>query len=250
MYGSDISEIAVENARIRYPVCSFFVATDSELTHKKFDFIFTHHVLEHVYNLPLVLDEINSYLKNKAAIFNILPCGNEGSFEHGLCLLRKDGINQQLENRFFFEDEGHVRRLTTAQLGKLYEAQGYVLASEYYSHQYHGAIEWLSMSGPSFIRALTDTSQAVSETARKRLTGLRYKLMGIWALRVAAVLVENKVSKKNKKASDYFYLACGLPLYIFSKPVDWYMKKQAWKEWKTQKSVRSGSEMYLFFKKT
>src|SRR5574340_1305298 len=119
VYGTDISAIAVEHASKRYPGCIFYEPDDKELIGKGFDFIFTHHVLEHVYDLAHVLDEMHAFLRDKAAILHILPCGNEGSFEHGICLLRKDGINPELENRFFFEDEGHVRRLSTDQLSKL-----------------------------------------------------------------------------------------------------------------------------------
>jgi hypothetical protein len=71
---------------------------------------------------------MSNYLKAAAsAMLHILPCGNEGSFEHNVCLLRKDGINPELEGRFFFEDEGHVRRLTTEQLSALCAKMGFVL---------------------------------------------------------------------------------------------------------------------------
>jgi len=94
VYGTDISEIAIENVKKRYPECVFFVADDEEFISKRFDFLFTHHVLEHVYNLAQVLKKINDRLKDESTILHILPCGNEGSFEHSICLLRKDGINK------------------------------------------------------------------------------------------------------------------------------------------------------------
>jgi SAM-dependent methyltransferase len=169
VYGTDVSEIAVENAKKRYPECVFFGADDRESTGKRFDFLFTHHVLEHVYNLPQVLKEIDDRMKDKSTILHILPCGNEGSFEHSICVLRKDGINLQLEHRFFFEDEGHVRRLTTEQLSTLCKEKGFILAKECYSNQYYGAIDWITQSGPSFIRTLTDMSSAVDEKAKNNL---------------------------------------------------------------------------------
>ena len=71
VYGTDISEIAVENAKKRYPGCVFFVADDREFINKRFDFLFTHHVLEHVYNLPQVLEDINDYMKEESAVLHI-----------------------------------------------------------------------------------------------------------------------------------------------------------------------------------
>lgn len=140
VYGTDISDIAIVNAKKRYPECAFFVADDEEFMRKKFYFLFTHHVLEHVYNLVQILEEINVRLKSKSMALHILPCGNGNSFEHNISLLRKEGISLQLEGRFFFEDEGHVRRLTTEQLAKLCAGKGFTLFKEYYSNQYWGAI--------------------------------------------------------------------------------------------------------------
>jgi SAM-dependent methyltransferase len=39
--GADISAVAIQNARSRYPQCSFFPANDDQLRSKKFDFLFT-----------------------------------------------------------------------------------------------------------------------------------------------------------------------------------------------------------------
>jgi SAM-dependent methyltransferase len=249
VYGTDISEIAIENAKKRYPECVFFVADDKEFVSKRFDFLFTHHVLEHVYNLPQVLDEINGRLKDESTILHILPCGNEGSFEHSFCLLRKDGINLQLENRYFFEDEGHVRRLTTEQLNNLSREKGFILTEEYYSNQYYGAIDWITQSGPSFIRMFTDVSSAVDEKAKSILTKMRYKLFCLWGARFPADLVERRLRQKNKTVRDYIVLILGVLLYAFTKPIDNYLKWKALNEWNNRKTERNGSEMYLFFKR-
>jgi SAM-dependent methyltransferase len=249
VYGTDISTIAIENAKKRYPECIFFVAGDGEFIGKRFDFLFTHHVLEHVYDLSQVLDETDDLLKDEAAILHILPCGNEGSFEHSICLLRKHGIDPKLENRFFFEDEGHVRRLNTERLSKLYREKGFILAKEYYSNQYCGAINWITQSGPGFVRLLTVTSSASDEKARSKLKELRYKLFFIWALRYPAVLVESKLRKRSRTVRDYIFLILGLLLYVFAKPMDSYLKGKALDEWQKRKTERNGSAMYLFFKR-
>jgi 2-polyprenyl-3-methyl-5-hydroxy-6-metoxy-1,4-benzoquinol methylase len=113
VYGTDLSQAAVDKARERYPRCTFFHGDDARYNKKKFDFLFTHHVLEHVYDLQEVAGEIAHYLKPDAVMLHILPCGNEGSLEYNLCLLRKDGVNPQKGGVFFFEDEDHVRRIKT-----------------------------------------------------------------------------------------------------------------------------------------
>ncbi|NTU73473.1 class I SAM-dependent methyltransferase [Candidatus Roizmanbacteria bacterium] len=249
VYGTDISTIAVENAKKRYPECIFLAAGDSEFASKKFDFLFTHHVLEHVYDLSHVLDEIDDLLKDEATILHILPCGNEGSFEHSICLLRKDGVNENLENRFFFEDEGHVRRLNTEQLNKLYRKKEFVLVKEYYSNQYYGAINWITRSGPGFVRFLTDTSSALDENARRELTILRYKLFFVYAMRYPTAFVERKLHEQGKTFRDCIFLTLGFPFYLFSKPMDSFLKGKARDEWQKRKTERNGSEMYLFFKR-
>jgi trans-aconitate methyltransferase len=247
VYGTDISAIAIENARKNYPKITFFVANGTEFTSKKFDFIFTHHVLEHVYDLHQTLSEINGYLKDSSAMLHILPCGNEGSFEHNICRMRKDGIDPMLEARFFYEDEGHLRRLKTQQLNELFAEKGFTLTKEYYSSHYYGAINWITQSDSDFIQSLTDISAARNEKDRRKLRNLKYKLFLIWGLRYPASLVSNKLSKKHKTLRDYLILAAGLPLYLFSKPIDHYLRIKTDDEWRGRKTDQSGSEMYLYF---
>ena len=94
VYGIDISSVAIENAKKRNPDCLFYLSSDSNFIGKKFDFLFTHHVLEHVENMNKIWEEINKYLKEKTSILHILPCGNEGSFEYDLSLLKRMGLRR------------------------------------------------------------------------------------------------------------------------------------------------------------
>jgi trans-aconitate methyltransferase len=250
VYGSDISKNAIANASERYSECTFLSAEDPNLAQKKFDFLFTHHVLEHVYDLPQIVREINSCLKDEASILHILPCGNEGSFEHSICLLHKDGINQRIENRFFFEEEGHIRRLDTAGLSELFAEKGFSLNQEYYSHQHHGSIDWITRSWPSFIQNFTNPASAINSDAKQSLSKWRYQLFGLWALRIPAVVVEQSLNKRKKTPRNYVLLVLGLPFYLFSKPMDTHLRRRAAQEWEQRKTDRQGSEMYLFFKRS
>jgi ubiquinone/menaquinone biosynthesis C-methylase UbiE len=249
VFGTDVSTIAVKNAHNRYSSCTFFVAGDNKYPDKKYDFLFTHHVLEHVHNLGQALDEMDAYLKASSAMLHILPCGNEGSLEHRICLLRRDGIDPRLENRFFFEDEGHLRRLTTEQLSSLCARKGFALAKEYYSSQNAGAIEWITQRGPNFVNMFTDTSQALDMRAESSLRKLRRKLLALSVLRYPAAVVERIWFRKNRALRHYAFLVAAIPFYLFSKPIDIWLKAKALEEWKSQKTKRNGSEMYLFFKR-
>lgn len=249
VYGTDISATAIENARKHYPSCAFFTAGDGRRLDKRFDFLFTHHVLEHVHDTAHVLNEIDGCMKAVSTMLHILPCGNEGSFERDVCLLRKDGINPELENRYFFEDEGHVRRLTTEQCGALCAKYGFVLTRAYYANQHDGAIDWITQRRPDFIRMFTESSEALDERARSRLKKLRCKLLGLWALRFPVVVVESRLKKESRTVRDYLLMIAGVPFYTIAKPVDVHIKRKALREWELRKTERNGSEMYLLFKR-
>lgn len=250
VWGTDISAVAVRNAKKLYPECTFFLSDDKAFLGRRFDFLFTHHVLEHVHDLPGTLREFEDRLKSASAMLHILPCGNQGSFEHSVCVLRTDGINAQQGYRFFYEDPAHVRRLNTQQLAELFGDRGFVLAKEYYSSQYFGAIEWITREmSPGFIRMFTDTSRGVDEEARIKLKNLRRRIIVTWAVRGPATFVESRLRKKNKTSLDYALLIGGLLLYPFGKCIDSYLKRKALEEWEVRKTDRSGSEMYLFFKR-
>lgn len=205
IYGTDISKNAVSNARLRYPECTFFEANSSDFAQKKFDFVFTNHVFEHVYNLTEVFNEMNEYLKPESSMLHFLPCGNEGSYEWSICQLRKDGINTEIENRFFFEDEGHVRRLTTDEFCKLCHTKNFELQKEFYSNQYDGAIDWITSSNPMFVLMFSDKSQALDEKAKQKIKKVRLYLISITLLRLPTQVVTKLLRKKINNLSIIYY---------------------------------------------
>jgi hypothetical protein len=207
-------------------------------------------VLEHVFDLPLVLDEINDRLKNTSTMLHILPCGNIGSFEHNICLLRKDGIDSHFENRFFYEDVGHVRRLNSEQLIELCKEKHFIIADEFYSNQYYGAINWITTRpASSLIRLLTDTTMAINSEAKKKLKRLRFYLLFYWQVRHWGVAVMNTLAIKKKTIRNYIGLTLRLPLFPLSKLIDSVFERKALNEWNQRKKDRNGGEMYLFFKR-
>lgn len=79
-YGSDISKTAIENAVKRFPECSFFISDSDRSYGAKFDFLFSHHVLEHVYDIEKTISQMAELLNSKSSLLLVFPCGNKGSF--------------------------------------------------------------------------------------------------------------------------------------------------------------------------
>lgn len=247
VFGTDISRSAVANARKRYPKCTFFAAEDPELSGKTFDFVFSNHVFEHVFDLNSVFHQMCGFLKPQAAMLHLLPCGNPGSYEHSICLLRKDGIAPHLENRFFFEDEGHVRRLTTDQFAELAKVEGFELKREFYSHHHLGAIDWITDSHPKLVIALTDSSLAVDAPARRKLRAMRIFLLFLTILRLPSQILAKTRDPRYRGWKKAVLRLAALPFSLVSAPLDRYLKRKAAEEWKTRRASRGGSDMALYF---
>ncbi|MFZ5570632.1 MAG: class I SAM-dependent methyltransferase [Thermodesulfobacteriota bacterium] len=249
VYGVDISATAIQNAGSRYPQCRFFEPGDEPPEVKKFDFIFTHHVLEHVNDLTLVLHQIDAYAKPDACLLHILPCGNPDSFESDISCMRRNGIDPRRGNRFFFEDEGHIRRLTSVELASLLRKHGFSLEEECYSGQYYGAINWITEAGPSFVYHFSDPHFAVNLKSRQRLRQWLVVLLAIALLRRPAILTE----KLWRETPNHPYLFLKLTilcfLFPFSKLFDSALKWLAQDEWRCKKTHKNGSEMYLFLRR-
>ena len=249
IYGSDISSVAVNNARKRFPDCTFFAANDPQFAGKKFDFLFTHHVLEHVSALDDIVAQIDARLKPRAAMLHILPCGNEGSLEHRVAQLRRDGIDPTLGNRFFFEDEGHLRRLRSDELEELFTPIGFRLAHAAFRNQEHGALDWMTQSPPAVIRKIVDLSEAKGPEERKELAPLRRRLLFWWALRYPSFFVTSRITHRRRSLRDIVLGLAALPLFPVSKLAERYITWRAAREWATRRHERNGSEMFLFLKR-
>lgn len=250
VYGMDFSTVAVQGAKAKYPDCTFFTPADKDLTGRKYDFLFTHHVLEHVYNLDEVWQEIVGLLKPGASVLHILPCGNEGSLEHEICQLRVDGINPDMEGRFFFEDEGHVRRVSTERMLELAAPSGLELAKEYYANQYYGAIDWITESGADMALTLTEPRYAKDAETRAKLVRIRRKLRAIILARSVIAGVRALQEMEHKTLRNWAGLIARLPLFPVCRFIDRRVKRKADAEWRQRKKERNGSEMYLHFKRT
>lgn len=249
VYGIDISSIAIENANKRYPHCSFYLSSKTNNNDKRFDFLFTHHVLEHVCDLPETFKEINNYLKEKSSILHILPCGNKGSFEHGICLLNKNGINTKVGNKFVFEDISHLRRLDTKQMNDYAGQYGFSLCVDYYCNQFFGAFDWITLLSPALILEMTSPKNAKDKISALKLTLLSIIILTIKIARFPSNTID--YNRERMKSSKYYFLFIVLLIfYPLSKLTNICLKHMSNSEWKDKKNSKNGSEMYLYYKRS
>jgi SAM-dependent methyltransferase len=249
--GTDISETAISNASARVPGCSFLNLHELAECGQKFDLIFSHHVWEHVFDLDSVWNQMISYAKPNCRMFHILPCGNSGSLEMRICNLRKDGINHEMGNRLFFEEETHIRRLDSNQLIEKAKQSGFKPFGEYYAHQYYGAIEWITIHGAEewisygrspFILSFYDPNLAKTHWCRLKLFYFTQKLNAIAYLRHLAVRFKRS---NNHSFRTFVKGLVTSPLLVFALGVDKYYSTKASSEWGKCKTRRNGSEMFL-----
>ena len=218
-----------------------------DLAGRKFDLVFTHHVLEHALDLEEMLDRIIGMLKPESSMLHFVPCGNPGSYEHSIASWRTDGIDRERGNRFFFEPAEHVRRLTTEELQELCRARGFQLERELYTGQHHGAIHRITGWALRDVLEFADPSRAIDDRARWKLRRARLHLTTIAALRLPARLFRRLLAKKDKRFEHYLLILLGAPVHVVSALVDRYYKARARAEWETRNQDRAGGEMILLF---
>lgn len=248
VYGADISSVAINNAKKRHPDCIFFLLSDLRAQHKTFDFLFSHHVLEHVDDIEKIWRDIDQYLKKQARCLHVLPCGNPGSFEHNICLLRKDGIDKTQGNRFVFEDASHLRRLTTAQMDNMANQYHLKLTLGYYSLQFYGAVDYITSLSPAMIFNMLNPGKGKNTISILKLLLLCGILETIKILRFPS----NAIDRGNPKTNDYkyyFLFLMLLILYPLSKLINISLQTLSDFEWKSHRNKKEGSEMYLYYER-
>ncbi len=249
VYGVEISRVAVQNAKRKNPDCIFFEATESSRYFNQFDFLFSHHVIEHVQNLEETFTTINNYLNPVSFQLHILPCGNAGSYEYEICKLKIKGIDPNSENRFFFEEPGHLRRLNTEDFIMQESKIDFKLSNAWYSNQKYGAINWITKSSPRFVKRLTNTADAIDKKSIQLLSSMRRKLLPLTYLQFPYSKYWLIKNQWRKKFLDYIKLAILFIPAMIAKPFYFYLQNKAKEEWSTRKTEMNGSEMYLFFKR-
>ena len=124
IYGCDISPEAIGFAQRNNSSIHFFVLGSAEFAEERFDFIHSHHVLEHTFNEKITASEMCAFAAPKCTMLHSLPCNHEGSLEHKISTARRNGIDA-VTGKFFFEDTAHMRRLSANQTIALFEPAGF-----------------------------------------------------------------------------------------------------------------------------
>jgi SAM-dependent methyltransferase len=254
--GTDLSAVALEQARQQHPDCTFFPLDRPPDAH--FDFIFSHHVLEHVADLDATWAQIVALAAPQATMLHILPCGNPGSFEHRLASLRVDGIDPAQGDRFFYEDEGHVRRLTSATVTARARAAGFAPVFAYFANQDAGALDWITDLGAGFVARLCDPSAARDAAARAELSAMEARLRRTLARKQWLVPLQAQIERVHHAARPTIRQRVGLLLepLLFNRltlPLITYARaaprRAAEREWQTRRTEPNGSAMYLAFRR-
>ena len=248
VYGADISSNAIDEAKKLHPDCGFFLLSDLSGINKKFDFLFSHHVLEHVDDIDKTWVEMDGSLNEKGSMLHVLPCGNEGSFEYRLCLLRKDGMDPNFGNRFAFEDKSHLRRLTSQQMDDAAKRHRLNPMLGYYANQFYGSLDWITLLSPGLILDLTNPCKGKDTISACRLMVLCGLFQGMKVTRFPANAIDHK--KGTMKGHKYCLLFLALMIfYPFSKLLNVSLRSMSDWEWKNKRNKKNGSEMYLYYER-
>lgn len=249
VFGTDLSATAISSAATRYPECAFFPLDAPSISRNSVDLVFTHHVFEHVLSVPDTLGDIDAYAKPEAAMLHVLPCGNAGSFEYNVCRLTRDGIDHRHGGRFFFEDEGHLRRLTSDQLSTICAELGYRTTRACFANQFAGAVYWISQTSPRFVSEFANPSRAIDTSAALRLMLLRLMLFVPATVSVIVRVWERTLHAPGMPPKRLVQLAIAMPLYLLAviphRGLRWSLGRARDREWNRRKTDPRGSEMHL-----
>ncbi len=130
LVGSDISRVALGNARGRHPDASFLLMDDERVPESDgaFDLIVSVEVLEHVTDADAATREFGRLLAPGGTLVATTPCANPLSLEWWLN--RRAGSLQTSTDgfgRFGTDEPGHLRRLTSRDLRVLLSRAGLVV---------------------------------------------------------------------------------------------------------------------------
>ncbi len=251
IFATDVSDAAVEVASRVHAgsgiVLLHYVMLDGYRGF--FDLVFSNHVLEHVYNLADVAEFITKLVRPCGQMVHTMPCGNVGSLEYKIVHVTKGGIREHQGGSYFFEDPGHLRRITSDDLSDVFRPYGYKANKTWFNCQFWGAVDWITQSPPSAWR-IASPLRAKSMSAAIYLLALKVMLLTFCALRISASLprTHGHVDPKHRGVALNVVLALLKPLYWFGKPTDTLLLKLADREWVTRCRDPHGSGQFMHFR--
>jgi len=245
--GADLSSVAVANCLRKYPALTFLQIDGLDGMRGRFDLIWSHHVLEHVPDLDATWQRFGALVSERGQAVHVMPCGNAGSLEHRLCLLRRDGIDESREGRFYCDDGPHLRRATTRSMSAAAGRAGFTLTSAWYSQHYWSQLWPYAQKDMKYLLKLTSPSAAVDTGAALRLVSYRAAFMTL-ALGCLPTLYRWKLDDRGYQHwSDRLRHAVALSLTPISTPLSRWLRRKAEQEWAMRRDDPAGGEMYLHF---
>jgi SAM-dependent methyltransferase len=244
IYGADISETALTKAKNKFPDVSFIMVDSLHEKKGCFDLVFSRHVLEHVQDIEETFTLFDIICKERALLFHNLPCGNPGSLEHAICSMRDGGIDAARDNRFFYEDPTHLRRMTTDDASRLAGRIGFELSDQWYGNHHYAALDWLAKSDRE-LRAEIFDAKKVRRLPDKFFL-LKYRILTellVLAKKFVAVCETPAVSLRAIFIKPILRFSIGAVAKRF---VSWFDAKVE-VERGAQMKKKNGSEMFLLF---
>jgi hypothetical protein len=223
---------------------------DLEAWHGRCDLVFTHHVLEHVADLRITAGDLTRLLRPTGAMLHILPCGNPGSLEWRLCRLHRDGIDPTRGNRFFFEDEGHLRRVTSDEFAAVWRERGWEPVFMKFANQRDGALNYYTVSTRQRAVSICQPSRATNGRTRVILTACHLFMLALWIGRRPRAALLEKRRHGIHGAGDFVVWACSVVAWPVSAIVDRVLRVAALREWTTRAEDPRATEMYVAFRAT
>ena len=216
-----------------------------------FDMLFTHHVIEHVLDIEKVARDMRGFLKSSGKMLHVLPCANPGSFEYNISSLYVDGIDPSRGNRFFYEDPGHLRRMSTDDMDRLFGSVGFRLEREFYANQFWGTVYLFSDTTPSTIKEIFNPQRRNGRPGFIKFC--RALFLALFYARYAARMnIRDKFTRKSgdpglPAAKRYAIGLAGVVAYLPAVLLTRLLEFLARREWLRRANDRSGSEMALIF---
>lgn len=250
--GLETSANALEHAKRAFPDFRFmlFDGRHAPFEDESFDLVFSYHVLEHVLDLSLTVADMARLVHAGRQVVACLPCGNTGSFEERIVRSVKGGIqcSRTGETRFFYEDEAHLRRITTARLAELFGREGCVVTDGFFTGHTWGAIQYFAAQ-PSITGILVDHRRARGRRAALTMLALQAGFAILHpTVRIHRTELRPRIARA--RGTRRLALAAAAALKPAAGVVGRALDRLAEREWHTRKREPNGSAQFLVFAKT
>jgi SAM-dependent methyltransferase len=243
--GTELSASALAAAARRCPGATFFDASGMDEWRGRCDLVFTHHVLEHVSDLEATAADLSQLLTPSGVMFHVLPCGNAGSLEWRLCRLQQGGIDPARGNRFFFEDEGHLRRLTSDEFLRLWKPHGWRPLLTRFANQRDGALNYYTASTRERAVSICQPRRALNSRARITLSAAYVAMLGLWTLRRPRAALAEKRRHGVRGGTDLVVVGGAVLMWPVAALLDWTLRRLAAWEWAERSEDPRATEMYV-----